>query len=225
LAGTANGLPFKITIFILKYEPPFMTAKGGTEIYGKHLVGSGCNLGATGGSLVVPVFYAMNQNVETGPTGGVSPVVYDISTLGSFYTNPEGSDSNTADVSTRVVVDTDTVSGWQCGTKSFLGFGNKSKSKDTTGYVGFFVLSGWSQYPWKSYMLRHLTMDIAVKPPAFSPGSQKLYRGGVMGNIVSRIDQVDGPRVTTVGEGDSERIVIQILNSRFRKINVRKSFG
>ena len=223
LAGTANKLPFKMTIYTLKLSPPFITAKGGTEVYGKHLVGSGCELGSASGSLVVPVFYSMNQNVEIGPTGGVSPVVYDVSTLGTFYTNPEGLKSNTASTKTKVVVDSKLASGWQCGTKSFVGYGNKTKSKDTFGYIGFFVLSGWSQYPWKNYMLRHLTMDITVNPPAFFPASQTLYRGDAMGGIVSRIDQIYGPRVTITGKGKSERIDIQLLNSEFRTTSVKKS--
>jgi hypothetical protein len=225
LAGTANDLPFKMAIYTLKLEPPFITAKGGTEVSGKHLVGSGCDLGATSGSLVVPVFYTMDQNVETGPTGGVSPVVYDVSTLGTFYTNPEGSNSNIANTNTEVVVDSNLVSGWKCGTKSFVGFGNKTKSKDTFGYIGFFVLSGWNQYPWKSYMLRHLTMDIAVNPPTFFPASHTLYRGDAIGGIISRIDQIDGPRVTITGKGGSKRIVIQLLDSSFRTMSVKKSVG
>jgi hypothetical protein len=229
ISGTANDLPFKMTIYTLKDFPPFTTAEGGTtsKIGSKvHVIGSECaDLGVHEGALVVPLWGSLNQNVKVGPTGGISPAVFDFLTPGTFYTNPAGLASNSSDIKTEVVVDSNLITGWKCSTKSFFGYGDKSKSKDHFEFIGYFVLTGWSQYPWKNYMLKHFQLDIVTNPPAFNPASQSLYRGGTMSAISSRITHVSGPRTSMHGTGQVERVEIQLINTNFRTDLVKKSEG
>ena len=229
ISGTANDLPFKMTISTLKDDPPFTTAKGGTTDTGaskKHVIGSDCaDPGVPEGALVVPVWGALNQDVKMGPAGGISQAVFDFSTPGTFYTNPAGLASNSANTKTEVVVDSNFITGWKCGTKDFIGYGNRLKNRDLFEFIGFFVLTGWSQYPWKNYMLKHFQLDIVINPPAFDPGSQSLYRGGTMSAISSRITHVSGPRTSLLGTGQVERVEIQLVNTNFRTDVVKKTEG
>ena len=222
IEGTANGLPFKMTLFTAKGAPPFLSTIGGTRSLGfSHIVGQDCGAGAVAsGSLVVPIFMALDQNAKRGPTGGTSPAVYDLVVPGSFYTNPAGSTSS--DASTRTIIDY-LSTGWRCGTRSFVGFGNKGQSTDESDFLGFLILSGWSQFPWKEYMLQHLELFFLVHPPAFYPASQNLYRGGGVARVTSHIVHAFGPRLSVVGHKGFEVVKIQILSSSYTGPKAKKS--
>jgi hypothetical protein len=223
LGGEASELPFKMTIFTLKGSTAFVSAKNGSIAYGsKHIIGSDCpGTGVTDGSLVVPIFMSLNPNVNSGPTGGTSPVVFDFRTSGSFYTNPSGLLPGHANATTAEYVDYRTVTGWMCGTREFVGFGNKSTSMDSFEEVGYFIVSGYSAYRFKSYMVRHLQLDVMLRPPIFNPTSRSLYRGTVY-QIASRVHHVFGPRTSKFGTNWSGRVDIQLLPSNYRA-KVRKA--
>lgn len=229
LNGETNGLPWSMTIWT---RAPFIVTKGPIVVTGDdgpHEIARGCG-GSITGSIIVPVYYSIDQGINPGPTGGDTQVSLTWHTVGRFHVNNPDGQSQSA---TLFDESYGTRPFWRCSrlvtgvlwdkpssttTTAPLTRGsvpqpppgqiyNNSvmKNEDYGNLLGYFVMTDWEGSPWKVFMASHSTLRFAINQSS-SDASE-------------RITRFSGPDVTVEPKDARPReVIIRLLGGRLGKV-------